>query len=541
MLNNLTVKSRLISLISIPILGCIVLLLVTLVLTKDLVSRIQAINENQVIPLKQIKSVSDNYAVTMVDSFHKYNAGIITKNDLLKIISRAEERADSQWKALKNTKLTSKESDIVAKAEKLLVSVKSLLSEYKRKLISGSTLYNNHNEFVMVLYNTVDPLSESLNSLIELKLEDSSLIVQESVEEYEMEQTYLISVTVLLIFIVGAFARLIYKSIVLPLQGVNEIMAKIANDTDLTIRIDASGKDEFSNAASSTNKMLTHFKGLIENLLNAIAKLTKESEQMSSSSSKVANVIDEQEQQTHMIATAITEMSSAIAEVASNAVNTSHKANESDSIARQGLKKVSDNIVAISQLNDVIMSTKSDIDALSDKSNEINSVVQLIQSVAEQTNLLALNAAIEAARAGESGRGFAVVADEVRQLAHNTQEATEQISNMIIALQDASSRAVNSMETASNKAQESVDIANESSSSIESLADAIAEIADMNLVVSTATEEQTTVANEISESINSFSDSIRQVTTSTSEMAQTGNALLVLAKDLNSNVSQFKI
>ena len=220
-----------------------------------------------------------------------------------------------------------------------------------------------------------------------------------------------------------------------------------------------------------------------------------------------------------MIATAITEMSAAIGEVASNAVSTSHKANESDDTAKHGLAKVQENIDSINQLNEVIRHTQKDIDLLSEKSNEINSVVQIIQNVAEQTNLLALNAAIEAARAGESGRGFAIVADEVRQLALNTQKATEQISSMIIALQDASQRAVSSMEDASSKSNMSVDIAAASASSIQSIADAITEIADMNIVVSTSTEEQTTVAAEISQNINEFSDSIRSVTVSASDMA----------------------
>jgi methyl-accepting chemotaxis protein len=75
------------------------------------------------------------------------------------------------------------------------------------------------------------------------------------------------------------------------------------------------------------------------------------------------------------------------------------------------------------------------VDGLKKSSTEINHVVALISSVARQTNLLALNATIEAARAGAAGRGFAVVASEVKMLSHETQKATEDISQKIQALQ----------------------------------------------------------------------------------------------------------
>jgi len=135
-------------------------------------------------------------------------------------------------------------------------------------------------------------------------------------------------------------------------------------------------------------------------------------------------------------------------------------ARETDASALRGADAVAEAVHVVRGIADELGNVAEKVEALSEQSERISSIVQVIRGIAEQTNLLALNAAIEAARAGEQGRGFAVVADEVRNLAARTSQATVEINEVVRLNHELAQQAVSGMGSSRSKAEEGVRLVN---------------------------------------------------------------------------------
>jgi aerotaxis receptor len=201
----------------------------------------------------------------------------------------------------------------------------------------------------------------------------------------------------------------------------------------------------------------------------------------------------------------MSEMSSTVDEVSSNAQNSSDTTTAAQQTVVDGDSVVMDALHSMEAFSLELTNTTKQINTLSTNSEQISQITNVISEIADQTNLLALNAAIEAARAGEYGRGFAVVADEVRNLASRTQDATQEIRTM---LGDLSSGIKNSAETIKRNNQEAQNALEKVASSRDifaQVAQGMELINDMTTQIATAAEEQSLVAVEMSSSIETIS------------------------------------
>jgi len=349
------------------------------------------------------------------------------------------------------------------------------------------------------------------------------------------------SIFAVLLVCILSFIFLTSRSIIQPLMTMVSRITTIADDSDLTVRMSEQGNDELTLVNRRFNEMMTRFQTLVSDLTHSADPVAASSEQLSAVSEEVSNIALEQEQQTSMIATAITQMAAAVQEVATNAQGASQSADEADHEAKSGYDKVQANIAAIEALAGSVAGTSERLQVLNERTNEISSVVEVIQAIAEQTKILALNPAIEAARAGEQGRGFAVVADEVRALAANTKKSTETIQATTQRLLRGATEATEAMQVSHHQAEESVTLARESGQAFRGVSNAVSKVVDVNIQISTATEQQTAVANDITENVNGLAGSIREVVTGASQCAEASHQLSSLASDLKQQVNRFKV
>ncbi|PJE39025.1 MAG: pili assembly chaperone [Pseudomonas sp.] len=142
---------------------------------------------------------------------------------------------------------------------------------------------------------------------------------------------------------------------------------------------------------------------------------------------------------------------------------------QTDESARHGAKVIRETVDVVRGIADELSRAAEGITAVSQQSEMISSIVQVIRGIAEQTNLLALNAAIEAARAGEQGRGFAVVADEVRNLAARTSQATVEIVEVVKRNHELAQVSVDSMQASRHKVDQGVNLVNQAGDVIEEI------------------------------------------------------------------------
>jgi methyl-accepting chemotaxis protein len=397
---------------------------------------------------------------------------------------------------------------------------------------------------IFLLFALIPSISLALVLSVAFTIELSHVITPETAKLLIITG---ISATIIIaaitLFVATKFAA-VYVRPFRYILGSLEYIAKDIKEgqVDLTQPLHPPGNSQVANRiAGAINTVLTTFANVLEEFYSVTNSISESSALVAELSAISSENMEKQRTETIQVASAINELSASSEQVNKNAIDGAAATTIADQDTRAGAETVNSAVQTIEELASNLTQTSSIINSLEKDSENIGTVLAVIQNIAEQTNLLALNAAIEAARAGEMGRGFAVVADEVRTLASKTQSSTEEIREIIEQLQSSSKKAVDAMTTGCTQAEQGLEKALSAGNALENIKSKVTEIDSMNDVMEIAAKEQFTVSNEVSESINTISQITEETSTKVASTSAAASELLEQAKMLKKLSEQFKV
>lgn len=383
-------------------------------------------------------------------------------------------------------------------------------------------------------------MTKNFDQLIDLANKGAEQAGQQSVDAYE----HAIGGIAIVILLVSAgtviVAWLLTRSITAPIIEAVHVAETIARG-DLTQPINPTGNDEATRLLRAQEVMRDNLVQTLRQITGSSNQLAAAAEELNAVTAEGSRDLQQQHGEIEQAATAVTQMTTAIEDVARNAASTSELSQESRNIALKGQQRMVEALNSIRSLTQGVELSSEQVGGLADQAKSIGKVLDVIRAIAEQTNLLALNAAIEAARAGDAGRGFAVVADEVRALAHRTAQSTQEIEQMIGGIQTGTANAVNTMHASSSMTQQTLELAELAQKALADIVAANDEINDRNLVITTSADEQAHVARAVDQNLLNIQQLSIQSSEGSSQTTAASQSLATLASELNTMVKHFQI
>ncbi|AHG43104.1 methyl-accepting chemotaxis protein [Pseudomonas syringae CC1557] len=414
-----------------------------------------------------------------------------------------------------------------------LVAATEALQGYRKQLGEFKQVQSKAEADQGSLRELGEQLLESVSTLTDLQTGQRD-------SEADNASAMLISIAGMALLIGLLAAWIMTRQITVPLRQSLIVAARIAQG-DLSQDLNVTRHDEMGQLQQSMQTMTVSLRELIGGIGEGVSQIASAAEQLSAVTEQTCSGVNSQKDETDQVATAMNEMAATVLQVARSAQDASQAAAQADQQARNGDEVVGQAIGQIEQLAREVVSSTQAMNQLKQESSKIVGVLDVIKSVSQQTNLLALNAAIEAARAGEAGRGFAVVADEVRGLAQRTQKSTEEIEDLIAALQTRTQQVASTLDSSRSLTDNTVELSRRAGSSLEQITRTVATIQHMNEQIATASEEQSMVAEQINRNVIRVRDISEQTAAASAQTAASSVELARLGVHLQGLMGKFRM
>ncbi len=411
-------------------------------------------------------------------------------------------------------------------------------------------------------------IGNKLNKILDNRKDFIHAEVVESESKYNQTRTVLIISIIIVVLFSIFMAVALSKSILKSINHLSEVSRELAAG-NLTVEAKAQSDDEFGQLTKIFGETIEKLRTLIENIQQTAkdaatfaAQLNENASQSALATQQVAasigNVAENANRQEDAVSRSskdIHAFAELLQEFEIKADASVNSAKHVEEIAESGRAAVSGAVEQMSAVAESVEKSAQVIKHLAERSTQIGNISSTIADIAGKTNLLALNAAIEAARAGEHGKGFAVVSDEVRKLAESTNLAASQIGELITAIQNEMSEALQRMEQGNLEVESGKTVVAAAGDSFRNIADAITELTNhaeeilRNAEISSARVDKLVAAmdelskssKDVSAETESVSAATEEQSASIDEVASASQKLSDLAGELTESTAKFKI
>lgn len=367
--------------------------------------------------------------------------------------------------------------------------------------------------------------------------DESAVSIQKSVDTAEGGMLVSLALAIAAAIVCGF---LLMRAIANPMRDIVKTLESTGGG-DLTRRLSLARKDEF-------NAIETGFNGMVDELTGLVGKTQRSAVQVATSVTEIAATSKQQQATASEVAATTTEIGATSREISATSRELVRTMTEVSSAAEQTASLAGSGQVGLARMEDTMRnvvgaagSVNAKLAILNEKAGNITQVVTTITKVADQTNLLSLNAAIEAEKAGEYGRGFVVVATEIRRLADQTAVATYDIEQMVREIQSSVSAGVMGMDKFSEEVRRGMADMQQVGEQLSQIIQQVQTLAPRVQMVNEGMQAQATGAEQINQALQQLSDAAQQTVESLRQSSLAIEELTLVANDLRSGVSRFKV
>jgi methyl-accepting chemotaxis protein PixJ len=325
-------------------------------------------------------------------------------------------------------------------------------------------------------------------------------------------------------------------------QGAIQLLTAVrpALSGDLTVRAPIT-EDILGTISDAYNNTLQALRQIVIQVQNAAQQVVRTSSSSDVTVKGLTNLAQQQSEEITEALDDLQQMLNSTQAVTSSAELVQVAVQKANQTVESGDKAMNLTVEAIQAIRETVAQTSKKIKRLSESSQKISKVVNLISNFATQTNVLALNAAIEATRAGEYGKGFAVVADEVRSLSRQSAAATIEIEKLVQEIQAETGEVSIAMETGIQQVLAGTSLVNETRQNLNEIVTATAEISQLLQQIADATQKQRSQSVSVTTSMKGVAEIANQTSAESNEIAAVFQQLSTMAQELLTTASKFKV